>query len=154
MFEFLPNVWNDFHALAVHFPIGMLFLSFVLTLLSRFNLTLNEASWAAQVFGALATIPAIVSGLIAHEPYENTPIINIIEQHQFLALIGSAVVIALTVWRWQSRRRGGDIGFRSFYQIIAVVGIVWLFLLGGTGGNLVYQHGVNVRGTNPILNAK
>jgi uncharacterized membrane protein len=49
-----------------------------------------------------------------------------------------------------ARRRGKDISAHPLYIGIAVAGLLWLFLLGGTGGNLVYQLGVNVRGVNPL----
>jgi hypothetical protein len=37
------------------------------------------------------------------------------------------------------------------YVGLIVLGLVWVVLLGGTGGNLVYELGVNVRGINPLL---
>ena len=38
----------------------------------------------------------------------------------------------------------------SFYDNIRM-DMVWLFILGGTGGNLVYEYGINVRGVNALL---
>jgi len=32
-----------------------------------------------------------------------------------------------------------------------VLGLLWIFIVGGTGGQLVYEYAVNVRGVNPLL---
>ena len=33
----------------------------------------------------------------------------------------------------------------------AAAGLIWIMLLGGTGGQLTYQYGINVRGVNPLF---
>lgn len=153
MFNFLQNIWLDLHPIIVHFAIGGLFISFALSLLARFrsNPTFNEASWILLVVGGLATLPSVITGLIAHSPYEETALVSAIEPHQFLGMLGTLAVLGLLVWRTLARRKGKDIGAHPLYLAIASLGLVWLVLLGGTGGNLVYELGINVRGINPLL---
>ena len=61
------------------------------------------------------------------------------------------LLLIAVVWRYVSRRRGQDIGNTQLYLLFAVVGLVWIFIVGGTGGSLTYDYGVNVRGVNPLL---
>ncbi len=153
MFNFLQTIWQDLHPILVHFAIGGLFLSFAFSLLNRLraNATLNETSWVLLAVGALAALPSVVTGLIAHEPYENTAVASAIQPHQLLGMLGTLATLALLVWRWRSRRAGKDIGQSGVYGVFALLGLAWLFVLGGTGGNLVYQFAVNVRAINPLL---
>ncbi len=60
-------------------------------------------------------------------------------------------MVGLVLWRGWSRRKGNDIGRGTLYLGLAGLGLLWLFVLGGTGGNLVYEYAVNVRGVNPLL---
>lgn len=153
MFDFIQNIWLDLHPILVHFAVAGLFLSFALTLLARFrpNAALNEASWILLVVGVLAAVPSVVTGLIAHLPYEETELASVIEPHQLLALIGTVVMIGVVFWRWRARRQGKDLHANTIYLGIVVLGLVWIFLVGGTGGNLVYELAINVRGINPLL---
>ena len=151
MFDFLANLQRDLHPIVVHFPIALLVLSFILSLFWRRSERLNSVSWLLLVVGGLATLPATVTGLISHIPYEETELHGVIEQHQILGLVGTLLTLGLLIWRYLSRRRGTDIGTKPYYLVIAGIGIVWLFVLGGTGGNLVYEYDVNVDGVNPLL---
>jgi len=75
----------------------------------------------------------------------------VIQPHEILGILGTLLTLALMLVRWRSRRRSNDIGTTTPYLTLAVVGLIWLFFLGGTGGNLVYEYGINVRGVNPLL---
>ena len=153
MFDFISHIWLDMHPIIVHFAIGGLFLSFAFTLLAWFrpNAALSEASWILLVVGVAAAIPATITGLIAHFPYEETPLAAAIEPHQLLGMLGTLATLGVLGWRFIARRKGQDIGAHPVYVGLIVLGLVWVVLLGGTGGNLVYELGVNVRGINPLL---
>lgn len=153
MFAFFQNIWLDLHPIIVHFAIGGLFMSFALTLLARFrpSVALNQASWILLVVGVVAAIPATVTGLIAHFPYEETTLAAAIEPHQFLGMLGTLATLGMAGWRLNARRKGQDLGTHPVYVGLIVLGLVWVVLLGGTGGNLVYELGINVRGVNPLL---
>jgi len=100
------------------------------------------------VLGTFATLPAAISGLVAHIPYEATGLIEVIGIHQRVALAGTAITLAVLGWRWRSRRAGRDVGTTPLYLGVVGVGLLWLVVLGGTGGQLVYEYGINVRGVN------
>ena len=73
-----------------------------------------------------------------------------IETHQNFGILGTLFVFVLVGIRYWTRRRNRDFGLRKFYLIPAAVGLIWIMLLGGTGGQLTYQYGINVRGVNPL----
>ena len=50
-----------------------------------------------------------------------------------------------------TRPRNRDFGLRKSYLIPPGAGLIWIMLLGGTGGQLTYQYGINVRGVNPLF---
>lgn len=151
MFDFIKTIPQDLHPIIVHLPIGLLLVSYGLSFAARLWPHLEASSWLLLVLGGLATIPATVTGLIAHFPYEEHPLIAIIETHQLLGLATTLFTLILLIWRWRSRRAGRDVGQRGFYLVAATIGLVLLVLLGGTGGQLTYEYGINVRGVNPLL---
>ena len=151
MFDFVATIPQDLHPILVHLPIGLLLVSFVLSFAARRWPHLQETSWLLLVLGGLATLPATISGLVAHIPYEETALVEVIEVHQLLGLVGTAVTLAVLGWRWRSRRAGRDVGQSPLYLGVVAVGLVWLVVVGGTGGELTYEYGINVRGVNPLL---
>lgn len=150
MFEFVSNIGNDLHPIINHFPIGLLTVSFVLAFVARVKPELETVEWWTFAIGALMTLPATITGLAAHIPYEEMGI-ETIEIHQFLSMGGTLLMLIAVVWRYFSRRRERDIGKTQLYLLFAVVGVVWIFMAGGTGGSLTYDYGINVRGVNPLL---
>ncbi len=151
MFDFVGNILNDLHPIIVHFPIALLMVSFLLSIAARWKPAWHETSWMLLVIGGLATIPATITGLIAHAPYEETAVITVIETHQFLGIIGTLFTVGVLIWRFRTRLAGHDAGQTTAYLVVAVIGMAWLFVLGGTGGDLVYEYAINVRGVNPLL---
>lgn len=151
MFDFTKTIVQDLHPIVVHLPIALLLVSFVLSFAALRWTQVQESSWLLLVLGGLATIPAIATGVVAHLPYEGTSLADVIEVHQLLALGGSALTLATLGWRWWSRRRGRDVGTHAIYLTVVAAGLVWLVLLGGTGGQLTYGYGINVRSAPPVL---
>ncbi len=82
MLDFFKNIPQDFHPILIHFPIAFLGFSFVLSFLSMRVSRWNEASWLLLWVGGLSCIPASVSGVISHFPYEETDLHGVIETHQ------------------------------------------------------------------------
>ena len=88
MLDFINTIPDDFHPILIHFPIALIGFSFLLSILSLWFSTLNETSWFLLWVGSLSCIPTFVSGLITHFPYEETKLIEVIEIHLMLGLLG------------------------------------------------------------------
>jgi uncharacterized membrane protein len=101
------------------------------------------------LLGSIATLPATVSGLIAHLPYAASAKLPLIEQHQYLAFATTGLFALLTVWRWRARRRGNDVGATLPYLGGALLGMVVLLLTLYNGLVLVHIHGIGVSGVAP-----
>lgn len=137
------------HALLVHFPITLLVVSVGLDVTARQSLELRRAAWLSLLLGTIATVPATVSGLIAHLPYEASPKLPLIEQHQYLAFATTGLFGVLTVWRWRARRRGHDIAASIPYAVATLLGMTILLLTLYNGHALVHIHGIGVSGVAP-----
>ena len=88
MLVFIRNIPQDLHPILIHFPIAFLGFSFVLSFLSMRVSRWNEASWLLLWVGGLSCIPASVSGVISHFPYEETELHGVIETHQNFGILG------------------------------------------------------------------
>ena len=152
MFEFANHILDDLHPILNHFPIAFLVASFFLVFAKRRWTALAHTEWLLFAWGAMLTLPASITGLVAHEAYEETSVHGTIETHGLPANLGTVVMLVMVVWRWRSRRQGleNDVGERTWYPIFALVGLLWIFVVGGTGGSLTYDYGINVRGVNPL----
>ena len=71
--------------------------------------------------------------------------------HQNFGILGTLFVFILVEIRYWTRRRNRDFGLRKSYLIPAEAGLIWIMLQGGTGGQLTYQYGINVRGVNSLF---
>ena len=153
MLELLADTLEDLHAITAHFPIALLVVSAGVSVALRIksSVHLQHTSWLLLWIGTLGAIIASVTGLISHFPYEETELHAVIEVHQMWSFAVTAFFIVLTGWRWFSRRRGTDAGTTPLYLVVILVGMVGLVLSGMTGGDLVYDYGINVRGVNPLL---
>ena len=152
MLDFINTIPDDLHPILIHFPIILIGFSFLLSILSFWFSTLNETSWLLLWVGSFSCIPASVSGLIAHFPYEETELLEVIEIHQMLGVLGTLSMLLIVGGRFWSRRRQKDFGLSHGYRVLAAVGLIWVTLLGGTGGQLTYEYAVNLKAINPLLN--
>lgn len=152
MFQFIEHIVDDLHPIFNHFPIALLSVSFLLAFAKRKWASLSQTEWLLFAWGALMTMPTAITGIVAHEAYEALPIHNTIESHGLPANLGTLFMLGLLIWRWRSRRKdvAQDVGNQSWYLAIAVLGLLWIFYVGGSGGSLTYDHGINVRGVNPL----
>ena len=151
MLDFIKNIPQDLHPILIHFPIAFLGFSFVLSFLSMRVSRWNEASWLLLWVGGLSCIPASVSGVISHFPYEETELHEVIGTHQNFGILGTLIVLVLVGIRYWTRRRNRDFGLRKSYLVSSGEGLIWIILLDGTGVQLTYQYGINVRGVNLLL---
>ena len=152
MLEFINTFPDDLHPILIHYPIALIGFSFLLSILSFWFSTLNQTSWLLLWVGSLSCIPASVSGLISQFPYEETELLKVIEIHQMLGVLGTLSMLLIVGSRFWSRCRQKDFGLSHGYRVLAAVGLIWVTLLGGTGGQLTCEYAVNVRGINPLLN--
>lgn len=143
--DLISNLFTHLHPAITHFPIVLLIASVLLDLYGRWQPAVRRTAWITLLLGTLTAIPAVITGIIAHIPYEETAVIESIEQHQWLGFLTTGVFIALTAWRWGSRRAGDEQTASWPYLAVGVLGLVVLTLAGLTGGNLVYNLGVGVR---------
>ncbi len=97
-----------------------------------------------MLLAAIAALPTVVTGIIAHFPYENSPVIESINQHEQLGLLTLAALTGLAIWRGLNLRRKVELGERWYYLATAIAIFGLLYLLGTTGGDLVYNLGVGV----------
>lgn len=138
------------HAALSHFPIVLVALSFGATLLGRVRPHTLDSFWFLAA-GAGVGLLSVLTGIIVHEPYEHHPIYAEIQVHEWTAFAGMAALLALTGGRFWLRRRGSDLDRTAWYPVVALAGIVWIVAVGWTGGDLVYEHGINVQAVNPLL---
>ena len=153
MEKLVADTIEDMHSIIVHFPISLLVLVAALTVYVQFrrNDGLTLTSWILLSLGTLGAIAASITGLISHFPYEETELHGVIETHQWWSFGVTALFIGLTVWRWMSRRNGRDAGESLPFLGVTLLGTVGLVISGMTGGDLVFDYGINVRGINPLL---
>ena len=142
------NLVNHVHGAITHFPIALLFVSVALDMVAIVKKpNLHWSAWLLLVLGTIGAVVATITGLISHFPYEEDPVLlAAIEPHQYTAFAATAVFGALTVWRWRPVRRGSDIGGRSAYLALALLGLIVLGVTGFLGGNLLSEWGIGVRG--------
>lgn len=149
----IADTIEDLHSIIVHFPIALLVLLAPLTayVVLRPGSGMLQTTWLLLVVGTVGALAATVSGLVSHFPYEGTDLHGVIEQHQWWSFGVTALFMAATIWRFMSRRRGSDCGGSVPFLVVVAVGTGLLVMSGMTGGDLVFDHGINVRGVNSLL---
>ena len=153
MDKLISDTIEDLHSIIVHFPIALLVLLAALTLyvVLRPRAGMLQTTWLLLVLGTIGAVAATISGLVSHFPYEETEIHGVIETHQFWSFGVTLLFIAATIWRFISRRRGSDCGASVPFLLVVAFGTGLLVMSGMTGGDLVFDYGINVRGINPLL---
>jgi len=98
MSDLLSNALTHLHPMLVHFPIALLVVSWVLDIAARWAPSLRLSGWALLFLGALGTIPAVISGIVAHFPYESTSAIRAIAAHERLGQL-TTLFFVMRYWR-------------------------------------------------------
>ena len=128
--------WQHIHGASTHFPIALLAVSLFFDIGA---LVFRQTSWRTVAFytlllGALATIPASLSGLtggngwFGNEPWTSGPINN----HRLISLITSGVALILALWRGLRRdnlQKGAFVVY-LILMLFAVVGVGYAGWLG------------------------
>ena len=153
MEQLIADTVEDLHPISVHFPIALLLVFAGLTVYSAVwhKDWVSSASWLLLLLGTLGAIAATVTGLVSHFAYEELEVHEVIDNHLLWSIAATAFFVLLTLWRMVTRIRGSDVGSSAPFAVLAVVGAGVLTMSGMTGGDLVFDHGINVRGINPLL---
>ena len=131
--------WGNIHGGSTHFPIALLFSSFVFDgagfglhrkAVSR---DLHIAAFYALLLGALATFAAALSGLII-AGWKFSGDGNLAKHHLF-AWPAFGLIVALAVWRLVVRDRASRPAF-GLYLLASLVGTGLMLAAGYWGGEL------------------
>jgi uncharacterized membrane protein len=146
MVEIIPN-W---HPVFVHFPIALVLASVGLHLVAP----LLPARWREQCLlvahwnlwlAVVAVFATVASGWQAFNSVDHDEAGHAaMLEHRRWALITSGVVVVLAVWAGWSRIRLRETGL-PFLGVLLVAGALVL-TTAWHGGELVYRHGLGVRG--------
>lgn len=145
MIEIIPN-W---HPIFVHFSVGLLSISVVLFILSKFVTHWRlEDQWLATAYwtlwiGVLITVGTVIAGWYAMNTVKHDdPSHLVMLDHRLWALVTAGIFAVAAIWgivQYKAQSRPG-----AAFLVLMVVGLVGL---GGTawrGGELVFRHGVGV----------
>jgi uncharacterized membrane protein len=133
------------HVVLIHFPIALFFMSvaFDLMALRRTNPNWGIVAYYNSAAAALATLPAIATGLLAWQlQLEGKPLHGILRLHVVLALL-STTLIWFVWWLQDGARRERPRGSLAFRCAVELVAVSLTTLAAHAGG---FLSGVNVPG--------
>lgn len=142
---------GQFHPQIVHTPVALLIFSAFFAIVGRLfdREWVRKASVLLLVFGFLGSFAAMRSGFAAHEVPEHEQGVSeeAIHEHRDLGqrtfyLAGGAIVALVVASRLAGPAAAAVSGLALVLQIGAAV---MVGLAGHEGGELVYEHGANVR---------
>jgi uncharacterized membrane protein len=132
--------WTDIHGGSTHFPIALLFSSFLFDLaayvLNRDSTSrdLHAAAFYALVLGALMSFVAVLSGLVmTHWQFSGA---GDLAKHHLFVWPAFGLIVALAVWRLIVRDSAGRSTF-GLYLVAALVATAFMLAAGYWGGEMV-----------------
>lgn len=152
------------HPMLVHFPIALLFTSFLLDAIAvwRRDRFFERAGLVLLWLTLLAVFLAIVAGLYAAGHLLVTPTVRpLLQAHRRDGIITGLVVAAIVLLRLRTHRawnRTRDLtaaaprdALRSWYYAGAayIFGLIMISTTGVLGGSMVYDHGLGVAAAPP-----
>lgn len=146
--QLMPGIaaMENFHPLAVHFPIALLSLFFILDSLGswRQNLMVRDvASWFLYLGTLFAAITVALGLMAARTVAHGDDVHAIMEHHEHLAF--SVLTLALVLSGWRFFVRGVIEGsVNTLYLSLAGLLALLLALTADLGGLMVYRYGVAV----------
>ena len=126
------------HVVLIHFPIALFMVSFAFDLLAlwRDNRQLAIAAYYNLVAAAIATMPAVVTGLLAWQwLYGGVNLRGSFRLHLVLGLASSAMIWLLCWWRTHEQRKPGH-HLTATYLAIELIAVAVIALTGHLGGIL------------------
>lgn len=138
---------HPIHPMLVHFPIALLFVSFLFDLI--FFLTGREefkkGGFWLLLLGWVAGLAATLSGVLSEDLVEKAGVPkSAIERHEFFAFMTLGLFAGLILVRAWIRNRW-SYNHRLIYIGGALVGLFILATTGYWGGDLVYRYGAGVQ---------
>jgi uncharacterized membrane protein len=137
---------QNFHPYFVHFPIALLAMGVLWDILGVIlhKDSLRNAGWWAQLFGVLAILAAVTTGLFAEGTVPHGEASHsIMETHKVLELTAAGIFLVLLIWRFMLRM---SLPSRTIPLVLylGLAGAAVAVMLYGAhlGGRMVYEFGV------------
>jgi uncharacterized membrane protein len=135
------------HPTLVHFPIALLLIGAMLSLIAlwRWREHLQDVAFWALLSGWLLTLPAIISGLIDKNDLQADSVANQVADQHTTAIFVMWGLFGLALYfqyRWRSDMTSGQ---RWMLTGLFVIASIVLVFAGHLGGRLVYELGVGVQ---------
>lgn len=139
------------HAIAVHFPIALLFsalaaeISSLLLKEEKWNWLVPSAEWALWL-GSIALWAAVGLGFLAEQTAPQVPqALEMLEEHEELGMMVAGTFTALSLVRFVFRKKWRGLrGWRWSYCGVWTILAGLLALTAFYGGQLVFRFGVGV----------
>jgi uncharacterized membrane protein len=135
------------HPVINHFTIALIIFGVFLDFIGKIfrNDSLHFAAWLNLIFGTVAGVLTIITGLIAEDHIiVSPPVHDILEKHETIGFVILGLVMVMVVWRifisGKFPARGS-----SFYTILTISVVVLIAINGFYGGEMVFKYGAAVK---------
>ena len=135
------------HPFLVHFVIALFTISVLLDVLGflsardKFHFT----AWINLLGAGIAVLLAVGSGLLEESQITIPDLAkDTFDSHKTTAFITAVIILFLVFWRLGLKNRLNR-SQKWLYILIALVGLVSLYIGAYQGGKLVYKHGLGIR---------
>lgn len=131
------------HVVLIHFPIALFIVGVMLDVVAQWTKQnrLAAAAYCNLFIAALATIPALITGILAWQwALEGQHLKGILLMHLVMAWISTVLIWTVWLIHWRTQRRAGAIlpAYRLPIELLAVAIVALTGHLGGflTGVNI------------------
>lgn len=137
---------QNIHPLFVHFPIALLSVGVLFSILGIIfkKSSLQNAAWWCQLFGTVAIIAAVITGLIAESTVKHSDKVHeILESHELFGLIAAGLFVVIFIWRSILKTDlPKTLSYLLIYLVISISAVGIMFYGAHLGGIMVYEYGV------------
>jgi uncharacterized membrane protein len=130
------------HVVVIHFPIALFLTGVALDFAAQWTKksALGVAAYINLVLAAIATVPAVATGLIAWQwALEGQRLKGILLLHLVFGLISTVLIWVVWTIHWREKRRG-DSGLPGYRLVVEALAVLVVGLTGHLGG---FLSGVN-----------